>query len=215
MKSFGTYTPPETVGLEFIRLATPHGSTMPRSPIPGELYTMEVDGPDPRNGSQWFIKGTYVFSGTAWVRLSDGKRRRISQLIGAQKIEIEEPQVIADDPPASTTGEEIAAIATQPSSQRASISGSASMWVDTNSSGHVWLMVFRGTTLVSLTLDYIEAGKPRTISLSFKDMPSSSKQQVYTLKINAESPGYLFVNCSTKFKLGGASQTAFIIDEDI
>lgn len=215
MKSFGTYNPPETVGLEFVRLATPSGNALPRSPIPGELFTMNVDAPDPMNGSPWYLKGTYVFDGVSWVRISDGKRRRLSQPIGAQKIEFEVPGFIADDTPSSTSGVDLATIQTQPSNQRASLSGHTSMWVDLSSNGHVWLMVFRDRTLVGMTVDYIESGKPRTISLTFKDQPSSKKQQLYTLKVNTDLKGNVFVNSSTKFKLGGISQTAFIIEEDV
>ena len=215
MKSFGTYNPPETVGLEFVRLATPHGNVMPRSAVPGELFTMDVDAPDPMNGSPWYLKGTYVFDGVSWMRISDGKRRRLSQPIGAQKIEFEEPGFIADDAPQSTSGVELATIPVQLSSQRASMSGHATMWMDASVSGHIWLMVFRGPTLVGMTVDYIETGKPRTISLSFKDQPSSKKQQLYTLRMNTDLKGNVFVNSSTKFKLGGISQTAFIIEEDV
>lgn len=214
MKSFGTYNPPELVGLEFIRLATPHGREMPRSPVIGELFTMEFDPPQPQNNAPWYLKGTYVFNGTSWVRLSDGLRRRISQPIGSQKLEIEEGFDF-EQPLTSTTGEALASICVQPSTQVSYMSGSASMWVDMTASGYVSLTVFRDEVLVSRTLDYIDAGKPRTISTTFTDIPLSKKPQTYSLRIMTDVVGFLYVNQCAKFKFDGSSHTAFTVEENV
>jgi len=213
MKSFGTYVPPETVGLEFNRLATPRGREMPRSPIPGELFTMEVDPPEPINNSPWYLKGTYVFNGIQWVRLSETLRRRQSQAIGAQKIEIEVAGSTANAP-AANSGYSLAAISVQPSNQRAAISGTASVWLDVSKSGYVWLSVFRDGFRAGFVVEFIDANKPRTMTLTFTDFPASRKPVTYALKANTDQISYLHVNQCSRFSFDGASQTAFIVAED-
>lgn len=213
MKSFGTYVPPETVGLEFNRLATPRGREMPRAPIPGELFTMEVDPPEPINNSPWYLKGTYVFNGVQWVRLSETLRRRQSQAIGAQKIEIEVAGSTATAPGAKS-GYSLAAITVQPSNQRAFISGTAGVWVDVAKSGYVWLSVFRDGFRAGFVAEFVEANKPRTMSLTFVDLPNSRKPVTYTLRADTDQLGYLYVNQCSKFSFDGMSQTAFTVAED-
>ena len=214
MKSFGTYNPPELMGLEFIRLATPSGREMPRSPIPGEMFTMVADPPQPQNNSPWYLKGTYVFNGISWVRLSDGLRRRLAQPIGSQKIEFEEAGNM-EELPTGKSGHLLAATVIQASSQRGSFSGTASLWVDVTQSGYVWLAVFRTAKLIGLTIDFIDAGKPRTISTTFMDLPASTKPQTYELRTGTDFAGFLYVNQCAKFKFDGISQTAFIIEENV
>ncbi len=213
MKSFGTYVPPETVGLQFTRLSTPKGREMPRAPVTGELFTMEADAPEPINNSPWYLKGTYVFSGIQWVRLSDALRRRQSQTIGAQKIEVETAGSMSSKP-AWNSGYALSAISIQPSNQRAFISGAASAWFDVAKSGYVWLSVFRESQLVGFVVEFVDANKPRTISLTFTDLPAARKPVTYTLKANTDQLGYLYVNQCSQFSFDGASQTAFTIAED-
>ena len=221
MKSFGTYTPPETVGLEFVRLAAPHGATLPRAPVAGELYTLERDMPEPINGTPWYTRGTYVFNGVAWNRLNDSSRERKAAPIGSRTVEIERAGELGSVP-RSTAGCMLTSVALTPSNQRASFSGTASMWLDISKRGHVWLMVFRGNKLVGLALEYMEPNRPRTVSVSFVDSPATLEQQVYTLRLDSditpdspEVPGYVHVNqAQSKFRLDGMSQTAFIVAEN-
>jgi hypothetical protein len=213
MRSLGTYVPPETVGLQFTRLAVPKGREMPRAPVLGELFTMEADPPEPLNNSPWYLKGTYVFNGTHWVRLSDSLRRRQSQAIGSQKIEIEVAGSTSSKP-SWNSGYVLSAINVQPTNIRAFISGTAAAWVDITKSGYVWLSVFRESQLVGFVVEFVDANKPKTLSLTFTDLPVSKKPVTYTLKANTDQLGYLYVNQCSKFNFDGASQTAFTVAED-
>lgn len=214
MKSLGTYTPPETVGLEFTRLSTPRGRTFPRAPVAGELYTMEVDEPEPDNGRPWHSRGTYVFDGFAWQRMSDGARARKSSGIGSQKIEVE----VAGSPdilPNTGDGYFLTNLLIIPSSRRARLAGSASMWVDLQNSGFVWLSVHRGGRCVGISAGFVEAGKPSTLSMSFIDHPMNAAQQEYVLRIHTDQLGFMFVNQCNRIHFDGFSQTAFTVAEDI
>ena len=214
MRSLGTYTPPETVGLEFSRLATPRGFTMQRAPITGELFTLESDMPEPINGTPWYTRGTYVYTGSAWSRLSDTSRERKAVPIGACKIEVETPGSLEDEPK-DTDGFDLSSqIMITPSNRRATMSGAATCWIDLENSGYVWLTIFRGAKLVGMTAAYIEANRPSSLSLTFMDAPAAITRQAYNLKINTASSGLLFVNQCNQHLYDGASQTAFIISEN-
>lgn len=214
MKSFGTYRPPETVGIEFQRLATPRGKQLPHAPVVGELYTLEADMPKPVNGTPWYLKGTYVFSGFLWHRLSDPERQRKATPIGSRNIEFQRPGAVGVAPKFND-GQQIAAATITPSNKQASFSGTASLWLDHSVGGNVWLSVFRNKQLVGLTLDYIEPHRPRTVSLSFLDHPASADKQLYTLTINTDAPSFVYINQSIKFGFDGISQTAFIVAENL
>jgi len=213
MKSYGTYNPPETVGLEFIRMAVPSGRVMPRAPVPGELFNLEVDMPEPTTPVPWYCRGTYAFDGISWKRLNDGSRQRKSALIGSRDIEVERATSTAN-PPAATSGYAISTVLITPSNRKACISGSATLWVDHTKSGHVWVACYRGTVLVGLVAEYITAGQPRTLGISFMDHPGTIVEQLYTLKIDTDSVGFLHVNQCTKFVFDGMSATALTVTEN-
>lgn len=213
MKSFGTYVPPETEGLQFHRLATPVGRTLPRAPAAGELFTLEADMPEPKVDLPWYPRGTYVFNGIAWQKLSDASRQRRSGPIGSQKIEVEVTGS-AQELPKAKNGFEISVLTITPSSRKAKFSGSASFWLDHSKGGLVWFSVFRGTTLVALGAQHVDAGRACSVSITFTDLPNSTTSLSYSLKINTDTTGYLYVNQCSRFNFDGAAQTAFIVAED-
>lgn len=213
MKSFSSDSRPETAGLEFARLGTPTGKYFHHAPAVGELFTIDDEVPEPINGSPWYPRGTYVFTGLEWLRLSDSGRKRRSAPIGSQNFEIDRPGTTKNIP-RKGDGQLLASITTGASTKRARFSGSASCWVDLSVSGHIWLSVFQNTKLVAVAAEYIEAGKPRTVSISFLDNPGSTEKLLFTLRINTDVAGFLFVNQCDKFLFDGVSQTAFIVAED-
>jgi len=219
MKSYGTYNPPETVGIEFKRMAVPTVRELPRAPVPGEMVNLEVDMPMPTTSVPWMTRGTYAFDGSKWNRLNDGGRQRRSGLIGAQEFEIENIGS-GDVLPEIKDGYNIATAHITPSNQKATITGTATMWLDIatpnmTGGGYVWLSVFRDKKLVTITLEHINVGQPRSIALSFADLPGNNMEQTYTIRIDTDVKGYLYINKCDRFTFEGMSHTAFIVAENI
>jgi hypothetical protein len=213
MRSLGTYTPPEAVGLQFERLAIPHGSVLPRAPIAGELFLLEVDMPEPLDASPWYHRGLYMSTGFGWTPLAAQLSKQKSCAIGAQTHEVEVLGTLKDVPRASD-GFNLAAVAITPASKRTLVSGVGTFWVSLDADGYVIVSVFRGQKFVGLTVDSLKAGDARTITMSFMDAPNSAEQQVYSLRVNSTVKGNLHVNCHDKFNFDGMSQTAFIVSEN-
>lgn len=211
MKSFGTYTPPETIGLNFKRLAIPHGTELPPAPVQGELFFLdkEIDGKDAR---LTFMRGMYFSPGFGWEMYSSQFQKRKAVAIGSRNFEIE-GDVNLTSKPTSTEGYEIATAAIRPEHRLKTISGSASFWVSHSSNGYVICSVFRENVLVGFAVQYVLADKPNTMSISFVDSPGDDKEHLYTLRLNSGS-GFLYVNQCQLFHFDGASQTAFIVSEN-
>lgn len=218
MKSLGTYSPPETVGLQFIRLATPFGRELPRAPVPGELFTLEADMPEPKVPTPWFPRGMYAFNGTSWQKVSDAARQRKTAPIGSQKITVEEAGKLGDVPPPIEQGYGLTAISIVPSNRKAAVSGTASFWVDLTASpakgGYVWVSIYRGKKLVSIAVEWIDCSKPKTMSMSFLDLPGVVTPVAYEMKIDTDVIGTIYVNQCSRFTLDGMAQTAFTVAED-
>jgi len=218
MKSLGTYAPPESVGINFTRLATPSGRAMPRAPVPGELFTLEADMPEPDGRTPWLARGTYAWDEQSmmWMRLNDSARKRKAEAIGSQKIEIEAAEVASVDViPTIDAGFGLAAVGIPPSNRKASFSGVGTCWVDVNNACHVWLVAFRGEKMVGVTATVIEPERPQTLTLTFTDFPNSTEEQAYTLRIYTDTTGTLFVNQCNRFNFDALSQTAFIVEENL
>lgn len=211
MKSFGEYHPPETVGLNFNRLAIPHGHQLPRAPVQGELFFLdaEIDGKIDR---PTILRGLYHSPGFGWQRFSEQFAKRKAVAIGSQNFDVEQPADIYKLPVVEE-GFSIAMTTIQPEHRMISISGMASFWVSLGQDGFVMASVFRGDKLVAFAVEELQAKKPRTMSITFVDSPGVDTQQVYTLKVNA-TIGTLYINQSKTLSYDGASQTAFIIAEN-
>jgi hypothetical protein len=212
MKSYGTYKPPETVGIEFQRLAIPRGNELPRAPVAGELFYLETEMQD-KNMRPSFFRGLYMSTGFGWSSIGEQIAKRRSAPIGAQIFEVEVPAVVKDTP-TSNDGFHLATVSLTPSNKRTQVSGTASFWASTDRDGYVLVSVFRGKKLVGLTVDFLFAGKPGTVSLSFMDSPASHEEQTYSLRVTTTATGFLYVNQSKLFDYDGLSQTAFIVYEN-
>lgn len=209
MKSYATQV--ETS--DFRRLILPSGPKLFHAPLPGEIYHLEVDMPDNNRVDKWYGKGTYVFDGIYWNRVSATLIERKANVIGANEIEVEVAGKTLE-PPQSTHGFAICDVRIKPSNRKAAFSGSATLWVDHSVGGHVWVAIFRGTFLAALAVEHIDAGKPRSLSVSFYDLPFASDEQTYTLRVNTDVVGNVFINKCAKFTFDGAAQTAFIVAEN-
>jgi hypothetical protein len=212
MKSYGSYAPPESVGIEFQRLSIPRGLELPRAPVAGELFFLEAEMQD-KNGRPSYMRGLYMSNGVCWSLFSDHLAKRKSAPIGSQLFEVEVPAVVKNTP-TSNDGFVLATTVLTPTNKRSQVSGTGTFWASTDRDGYVIVSVFRGTKLVGLTVDFLFAGKPGTISMSFMDSPCSHEQQTYTLRVSTTAAGFLYVNQNKLFDYDGLSQTAFIVYEN-
>lgn len=212
MKSFGTYTPPEQLGVEFKRLAVPHGNTLPRSPVTGELFFLESEMQN-KSSQPSSHRGLYMSTGFGWTPFNDFIAKRRSAVIGSQNFEIVKPTHQANKPTVKS-GFKIASVMMKPSNSRAPVSGVASFWASTDQDAFVITSVFRGAVLVGLTADFLFAEKPSTITITFQDCPNSLDEQEYSVRVDTTATDFLFVNQCGKFNYDGFSQTAFIVYEN-
>lgn len=198
---------------DFRRLVLPSGKKLFHVPIVGEIYHLEVDMPDTNRVDTWYAKGTYVFDGIYWNRISVSPAERKASAIGSIEIETE----TADSPeflPQHGSGFELSSVTLTPANRRSTFSGTATLWLDVSKSGNVWFTVFRGSTPVALVLEHIEAGKPKSVALTFLDLPFSPMPVTYALRMNADFIGNVYINQCAKFNFDGAAQTAFIVLEN-
>jgi hypothetical protein len=210
MKSYGSYTPPETVGLNFQRFGIPHGKSMPRAPVTGELFLLEADLP--AGSRPWYASGVYVFNGFDWVRI-DNPRARHSAPIGAQKYEVEKPVDVTLIPKINT-GIQLANLSIIPSCRRGSISGTAIFTVEHEQDCQMLTTVFRDKKPVGFVVSELQSYKSQHICLSFLDDPATRSPVPYTLEIALSKTGFVEINQTTTHTYDGFSQTAFIIEEN-
>jgi len=212
MKSFGEYVPKETVGIGFTRFAFPRGRELPRAPVPGEMFFLDADI-DGKVDRLSFERGLYVSSGYDWVPYSETFAKRKAMPIGSQLIEVEIPGNMKRLPNMNE-GFKLAEVVIRPEFRRTTISGTASFWCSTDVDATIVTSVWRGDKLITFAFEQLDAKKPKTVSISFLDGPTSTTNQVYTLKANTSVTGALYVNQSKQFIFDGLSQTAFIVAEN-
>lgn len=212
MKSFGTYTPKETVGIGFTRFAYPRGNTLPRAPVPGEMFylTQKIDGGHERTSWE---PGLYISSGYDWQLFGEQFAKRKTAPIGSQAVDVEVPGNMKRLPKFSE-GFVISEVAIKPTTKLTSIAGTASFWTCADKDATLLVTVWRGNELVSFTFDELQAKKLRTIGVSFYDGPQSNQHTVYTLKVNINVPTALYINQAKQLVFDGMSQTAFIVSEN-
>ena len=193
-------------------LVIPTGSRFPNNPTHGEIFHLSCDEPETTTVSQWHPAGIYIFQG-AWIKVNDSRRQRRAELIGAQTLEIETPASKVA-PPTVGSGFCLASITVAPTNKKAGFTGAASFWVDSSVPTNIVTTVFRGSTLVSLTVDFVEALRPRSICTSFYDLPQTSAFSTYMLRVDADAVGLVNVNKGgTYFDLDGVAKTAFTVAE--
>ena len=213
MKSYSGEPPPgEGEGINFKRLAIPHGPQFPRAPVQGELFHLDadIDGQDAR---LTFVKGLYFCPGFGGTRLVEQFNKRKAAPIGSQKIELEK---LADlqKLPTIDDGVQIAATSFKLENRLTSVSGTASFWACLPEDGQVVVSVFRNTTLVAVAVDELQAKKARILSITFLDSPGvPDVQHVFSLRVSATRQP-LYINQAKGFDFDGAAQTAFIVAEN-
>lgn len=215
MKSFAQEAAPS--------FTVPSGKEFPRAPAPRELFYLErdLDDVDENNHviNPWFARGAYMYDGLKWQRLTDGGRQITTSMIPSSVLEIERIGNPTADL-ATMSGKRLASQTIRTSHRKAKISGTASIWVDVSKSAHVWITVYRGKKPVGVVLEYVEADRPRTISLSFVDSPFELAQIQYVLMLNSDvlhsgkEPGLVYVNRSRNYHFEGMSRTAFTLSEN-
>lgn len=212
MKSYGEHNPDEGAGINFLRLAIPHGRQFPRAPVQGELFYLdaEIDGQDAR---PTFVRGLYICPGFGWQLFSEQFGQRKAAPVGSQNIEVEKPANIKLLPTAKD-GFQIAVTGFQVQHRKVSVSGTGTFWAALSKDGHLMTSVFRNGKLVALTVDELKANTPRSIAITFIDLPGNSTDvQTYSLRVNTTAD-WLYINQTHDFDYDGAAQTAFIIAEN-
>lgn len=212
MKSYGEHNPAEGAGINFLRLAIPHGRQFPRAPVQGELFYLdaEINGQDAR---PTFVRGLYICPGFGWKLFSEQFGQRKAAPIGSQNLEVERPADVKVLPTVKD-GFQIAVTALQVQHRKMIVSGTASFWASLPKDGHLLTSVFRNNKLVALTVDALDANKSRSISITFVDLPGSADDvQTYSLRVNATTD-LIFINQANEFNYDGAAQTAFIVAEN-
>jgi hypothetical protein len=210
MKSFGTYTPPETVGLNFQRFKIPSGREFPRAPTQGEMFLLIADMPD--NVIPWFSAGAYFHDGFTWLRI-DRQRAKAAAAIGPQRHEVEAP-VNVKVLPKCGTGLCLAIATLTPTSVRSGISGIASFTLEHEKDCTVLATVFRDKTQVGFSITQLEAAKSQHVTVSFFNYPHSTSAVTYSLEIAIGTAGFIEVNQTSTLTYDGHGQTAFIVEEN-
>ena len=218
MKSFAQEAPPS--------FTIPSGKAFPRAPASRELFYLEADLPDVDANmhvtNPWYARGAYFYTGLNWQRLTDGGREIKSALIPSVLFEVESignPML----QPSANDGFKLATLLIRPSHRKAKFSGTMSAWVDVSKNAHVWFSVFRDKKLIGVALEFVQAGCPRTVSLSFVDCPfiPTHAEAEYVLTMNSDVTksigfdfGMVYVNRSRLYTFDGVSQTAFTLSEN-
>ena len=200
-------------GTEFSRLVIPSGTTLPKNPAIGEVFRLTQDMPHTNTVTPWYPAGLYVYNYGLWERMNDSGRQRKGTVIGSQVQEVEEPIKNKLLPPKWNEGFAISdTLVLKPTNRKASFAGHASFWVESDTDCHVLAAVFRDKTMVGMTAETLEKGKPRTMSISFYDLPFTMFTDYlpahalanYTLRVNADKVGMLYIN---------RGQDQFVYDE--
>lgn len=197
-----------------VQLAIPSGPTLPHNPQLGEIFFLTLDEQETNLPVAWHGRGLYAYDYGQWNRISDSSRQRRANVIASQVLEVEIPSQ-GDGMPSNKDGFEIANVGITPSNRKASFSGSASFWAEHSVGGHLIVTVFRGRKPVSVSVEYFDAFKPRTVSVSFLDLPFALEHQLYTIRVNTDKAGFVNINQSKFFGFDGAAQTAFMVAENV
>lgn len=203
----------KTFGEPLAKLVMPSGRDLPRAPVPGELFHLDVDMPQVDPLLPWYPKGSYVFSGYQWMMMNDSGKRRGAAPIGATTIEVENV-CWPKDMPTRHTGFPVTDVSVTPTSRKATMSGQATLWAQHPKGANIWLVVFRKDKIVSLVVQHLPAGMPQTLSLTFYDIPNSNEGLVYSLRVYCDTVGMLGINQCTKFTFDGVPETAFIVEQN-
>lgn len=200
-------------GTEFSKLVVPSGNKFPPNPTMGEIFILSADEPDTTTVNKWHSAGMYTWNG-GWSKMNDSRRQRLAVPIGSQVLDVE-TVTPGRELPVWDKGFTLGTIMMTPSHRKASFSGTASFWCDAQNRGHVITAIFRGKLLVGLSVDQLLPNAPKSVSISFMDLPMTHQHSVYTLCVYADMLGNLSINQgSTQFGFDGVAQTAFMVAEN-
>lgn len=210
MKSYAT-----TETTNFSRVTIPFGKKLPHAPQAGEVFFLTQSMEEHHTMQPWHPRGVYVHDGMVWQPMVEPRRMRCSAPIGSQDIEFENSRVKLTDQPVLSKGHELAQVSLQPTNIRASLSGTATMWLDATAASHVWAVLWRGNTIIGLGMQFVEPLKPTTLAMTFHDTPRSEANLTYSLRLYSDlRTGTVYVNRGTNVTFDGVSQTALILEEN-
>jgi hypothetical protein len=208
---------------DFKQLVIPNGPQLPTRPVVGEVFRLTVDMPESHSASPWYPAGIYIYNWGAWERLADNNRQRKSGIIGSQPVEIEDP-VKPLVPPTYNQGIQLTHVSMRPSNRKAVFSGTASVWVESKIDCQVLLCVWRNNKLIAITAELLKKGHPRTLGITFMDIPFThitndlpgNATAEYTLRLCADTKADIFINRGEdQFIYDEVSPaTAFIVEEN-
>lgn len=203
----------KTFGEPLAKMIMPSGPALPRAPVPGELFHLDIDMQPVDPLLPWYSKGSYMYSGQRWLMLNDTGKQRSASPIGAMTFEVE---VVSNpkEKPSSSQGFPIVTCYVSPTNPKATFSGQASLWVHHSKPAHIWLVLFRKDKIASIAVQYVQAGQPQCMSLTFYDIPNSYEDQMYSLRAYTDQTGMLGINSCTKFSFDGVPETALIIEQN-
>ena len=203
----------KTYGEPIAKMIMPSGLKLPRAPVAGELFQLDIDMPQGDPLLPWFPKGSYIYNGQRWLMLNDTGKQRSALAIGAMSFEVE-TVTNPKDKPSKSQGFPIVDLYVTPTHPRATFSGQASLWVHHSKPAHIWLVLFRKDKIASIVVQYVQGGQPQSMSLTFYDIPNSAEDQMYSLRVYTDQVGMLSVNSCTKFGFDGMPETAIIVEQN-
>ena len=217
MKSFGGID-----STNISRLSLPHGTALPRNPQQGEIFWLTADEKQTNTVTPWHPRGVYYFNYGTWFQLNHDGRQTKSSLIGSQLVEVEKAIRLLEQPTYGH-GTTLTSVVINPSNARAGIAGMASLWLEPQVDAQVVLTAWRDRRMVGMAVDYVQAMRPRTMSLSFYDLPLSGyagvvtqdTKVIYELQLTADKVTSIAVNRGhDQFVYDEvAGQTAFTVRE--
>ncbi len=204
-------------------LVIPSGERFPNNPKYGQLFKLVKDMPVTATVDRWYGAGDYIYDYGLWRRINDSGRQRKAVEIAPQIVSIEELPFKPKDAPVFVQGTALASLTMAPINRGSTYAGFASLWLEPEMDCQVALTLFRDNQkLISMTVEAVQKGRPRSMSLSFFDMPFTGVREPrilqvsYTLKINTDAIGAINVNRGNRTFLYDdvAPSSAFIVNEN-
>lgn len=203
----------KTFGEPLNKMIMPSGAVLPRAPVPGELFHLDVNMPIGDPLLPWYSRGSYLYNGQRWLMLNDTGKQRSAVTIGAMSFEVENV-TSSKERPSQSQGFSVAELYITPTNQKATFSGQVSIWVNHSKPAHIWLVLFRKDRIASIAVQYVQGNQPQSMSLTFYDIPNSYEDQQYSLRVYTDQVGMLGVNQSAKFSFDGLPETALIVEQN-
>lgn len=182
-------------------MIVPSGEKFPGNPKYAQLFRLTRDQPVTNTVDRWYGAGTYIYDYGIWLRLNESGRQRRAADISSQMVSIEELLLRPREAPLPNAGQLLSTVIMNPVNRGSSYSGTASLWVESEVDCQVALTVFRDNrVLAGMSVEALQKGRPRTLSVSFFDLPFTGVttpqhlQAMYSLRINADAKGTIFVN---------------------